>query len=85
MMRFRTGSKISVPRVPCVPEVLKGTEYVALRGGTPIQSGRNTACSERKRCSRLWGEQPYSTCRQAIQVVTFGRGTTAMTMGRWGQ
>lgn len=27
---------------------------------------------------------PVLTCRPALQVVTFGRGTAAITMGRWG-
>jgi hypothetical protein len=45
--------KTGVPRVPCVPNLVKAFNCVAFNGGTQIALNWNTWSMAHKRCSRI--------------------------------
>lgn len=50
-MQILNHQKSGVPRVPCVPKLVKAFNFVAFQGGTQIALNRNTWSMEHKRCS----------------------------------
>jgi len=59
--------KTGVPRVPCVPKLLKAFNCVAFNGGTQIALNWNTWSMAHKRCSRIG-----NTGKQKCSLLTGG-------------
>lgn len=60
-MQIPNPQKRGVPRVPCVPKLLRAFDCLAFNGGTPIAPQWNTWSIAPKRCSRInnTGKQNY--------------------------
>jgi len=52
-MQILNPQKSGVPRVPCVPELLKAFNFGPLKGGTQMAHKWNTWAMAHKRCSRF--------------------------------
>lgn len=66
-MQILTPRKSGVPRVPCVPKLLKAFNFEAFHDGTQIANGWNTLAGTRKRCSKI-----VAIGKQKLPLLTGG-------------
>jgi hypothetical protein len=76
--------KSGVPRVPCVPKLLKAFKFMVFNGGTQNALNWNTWAMAHKRCSEIskdGGSPPLSDGLKAMSGV-IARIFTGAEMGR---
>lgn len=66
-MRILNPQTRGVPRVPCVPKLVKAFNFGAFNDGTQIALNRNTWSMAHKRCSK-----DGSTSKQHLPTLTGG-------------